>query len=389
MSLTQLYAQYKEERLSGRYITNSHIEPLLKTLSSHFNVAIEGYSVRNNPVYSLTAGSGDKRIFMWSQMHGNESTTTKAVFDFLNWLKSEDAKAAAYRNFFTFYIIPIANPDGALLYTRENANNVDLNRDAYNRTQPESIILRAAFEKFEPHYCYNMHDQRTIFGLRSQLGVKAATVSFLAPAYNEEREMNGSRQDAVNVIAAMNDTLQQFIPGQVGRFDDSFNINCIGDSFQAAGVPTILFEAGHYPEDYEREISRKFIFFAIISGFASIYENVIAVNRSSDYFNIPQNEKIFYDFVYKNVKINYENKEFITIFAAQYKEVLINNSVMFHAFINKIDNCDDCVGHVEYNGNNAQFTGVDGEVYPVEGKKADFSLLPGRIFRNGREVANI
>jgi murein tripeptide amidase MpaA len=31
---------------------------------------------------------------------------------------------------FTFYCIPMLNPDGAALYTRENANKVDLNRDS-------------------------------------------------------------------------------------------------------------------------------------------------------------------------------------------------------------------------------------------------------------------
>jgi hypothetical protein len=46
--------------------------------------------------------------------------------------------------------------------------------------------------------------------------------------------------------------LQRYIPGQIGRFDDSFNLNC-GDTFQAMGVPTLLFEAGHFEGDYQRK----------------------------------------------------------------------------------------------------------------------------------------
>jgi hypothetical protein len=48
-----------------------------------------------------------------------------------------------------------------------------------------------------------------------------ATVSFLAPSYNEEREINELDLKAINLIAGIDSALQQYIPGQVGRFDDS------------------------------------------------------------------------------------------------------------------------------------------------------------------------
>jgi hypothetical protein len=48
------------------------------------------------------------------------------------------------------------------MYTRLNANEVDLNRDSQNLTQPESKVLREIFDLFQPHYCFNLHDQRTI-----------------------------------------------------------------------------------------------------------------------------------------------------------------------------------------------------------------------------------
>jgi hypothetical protein len=35
--------------------------------------------------------------------------------------------------------------------------------------------------------------------------------------------------------------------------------------------------------------------------------------------NIPQNKVVFYDFLYKNVKLNYDGVEKITNFAAQYE----------------------------------------------------------------------
>jgi hypothetical protein len=74
---------------------------------------------------------------------------------------------------------------------------------------------------------------------------KPATLSFLAPSYNENREINDTRLK-IHLIAGVNEILQEYLPNQMGRFDDSFNLNCIGDTFQYLGVPTILIEAGHF-----------------------------------------------------------------------------------------------------------------------------------------------
>jgi hypothetical protein len=46
-----------------------------------------------------------------------------------------------------------------LLYTLENANKVDLNRDSQALTVRVST---SCFEEFKPDYCFNLHDQRTI-----------------------------------------------------------------------------------------------------------------------------------------------------------------------------------------------------------------------------------
>ena len=187
MDLEQLFDQNKEPSLSGRYITLELIEPLFNKLNVNNELEIIGKSVLDKPIYKYQIGIGKIKILLWSQMHGNESTTTKALFDFINLLNSDSDLARKLLNAFTFYCIPMLNPDGAKLYTRENANKVDLNRDSQDLSQPESRILRAAFENFKPDFCYNLHDQRTIFGVGST--GKPATISFLAPAYNESREI--------------------------------------------------------------------------------------------------------------------------------------------------------------------------------------------------------
>jgi hypothetical protein len=380
MNLEILFNQNKETTIEGRYLTLREIEPILNRDSIKSDVNIIGRSVLGKPIYSYKKGNGKTKIYLWSQMHGNESTTTKALFDFINLLNSGTDLAKQFLNNFTFLSIPILNPDGAKLYTRANANAIDLNRDSQDLTQPESKVLRAIFEDFKPDYCFNLHDQRTIFGV-SNTG-QPATLSFLAPSFNEEREINESRLKAINLIAGINEVLQEYIPGKIGRFDDSFNINCVGDTFQYLGVPTLLFEAGHYPNDYEREKTRKFIFMSLVAGFTILSENDIVLNRNDNYLNIPQNNVVFFDFMYKNVKINYDGNEIITNFVAQYKEELIDDELHFNAFIAEVGDLNGFFGHFEYDAKEAFYKDEHKNI-PIEGQIANFNFDEKVFFING------
>ena len=380
MNLEELFDHYKEQTIAGRYVTLDNILPVLKKLNTNNKLEIIGKSVLEIPIYKYQIGTGKIKVLLWSQMHGNESTTTKALIDFLNLLNGDSELAKMFLETFTFCCIPMLNPDGAKLYTRENANKVDLNRDSKDLSQPESRVLREAFENFEPDYCYNLHDQRTIFGVGST--GKPATMSFLAPAYNEEREINESRLKAINLIAGINDVLQQYIPGQIGRFDDSFNINCIGDTFQYLGVPTVLFEAGHFPNDYLRDETRKYVFISLVSGFKILSENDIVTNRLGEYLSISQNKVVFYDFLYKNIKINYDGIEIITNFAAQYKEELINDQICFNAYIVHISDLDNYFGHFEYDAKGAIYQDSN-DNFPKLNQMANFYLDNGIKVDNG------
>ena len=286
MNLEAIFNEYKEISIQGRYITLDSIEQLILQ-NSEVSSSVIGKSVLGKTIYQLKIGSGPTKILMWSQMHGNESTTTKALFDFINFL-TESPIGIQLQKQFSFCMLPMLNPDGAALYTRENANLIDLNRDAQDLSQPESKVLRKTFDDFQPDYCYNLHDQRTIYGTEGFY--QPASVSFLAPSYNTACEINEVRSKAISVIVAMNNVLQNYIPNQVGRFDDSFNINCVGDTFQNLNVPTILIEAGHFPNDYEREITRKFVFIGMVAGFqflestANNLNNIEAIGNLEGYF---------------------------------------------------------------------------------------------------------
>lgn len=382
MNYLQLATEYLERKVKGRYVTLKHIEPILNRLNPQlFSTEIIGKSVLEKPIYKVVFGSGSKKVLLWSQMHGNESTTTKGLFDFFNFLSSNHNLAKEISKNYTLCCIPILNPDGAEIYTRENANKVDLNRDAKLRTQPESEVLRAIVEDFKPDLCLNLHDQRTIFGTENT-GLPA-TMSFLAPAYNKSRDYNDVRLQAIQIINEVFNELSKYIPNQIGRFDDSFNDNCIGDYLTTQEIPTILFEAGHFQDDYQRDEVRKFVFVALLKTL-TVSHNTILDTDLKKYLKIPQNRKVFFDFYYKNVKIVKDNREKIINFSAQYTETLEIDKIIFEAQITKVDSDELFLGHKEYDCREMLFSsGLHN--FPIVGEKANFFLNNSLKFNNGLE----
>jgi len=267
--LQQWYLLNFEKKLKGRYILLDSILPLIRNLSIKFKKEITGYSENKIPIYKITIGTGAIKILIWTQMHGNESTGTKVLFDLFKFFDTN----SSYPNTITKQIlakctiefIPLLNPDGSIHFTRENANNIDLNRDAVARKAVESRILHTTVTNFKPKFCFNLHDQRSIFSVKGTNNL--ATLSFLAPSEDLEKTLTTGRKETMSVIVAMNKLLQQIIPNQIGRYTDNFYPTATGDNFQKSDYNTILIEAGHFKEDYNREITRKFNFYALLQGF--------------------------------------------------------------------------------------------------------------------------
>jgi hypothetical protein len=326
----QLHSAFKENSLFGKWIHFAHISPLLSNMTNELNVSVVGSSENNVPIHSIKFGSGSSKILIWTQMHGNESTGTKALFDFLNCIsRSDNSILKTILANCSILCIPMLNPDGSLNYTRVNANDIDLNRDAVDRKAKESQLLRSILEDFNPDFCFNLHDQRTIFGVEGTNN--PATISFLAPSEEETRKLTEGRKETMNVIVAMNTLLQKIIPNHIGRYTDEFYPTATGDNFQKLGYNTILIEAGHYPDDYDREKAREFNFYALLQG---IYHIATATDFKEylPYFDIPNNEKSFYDVIEKEVNSGQgkaflfvdkvENGEFTTT-----KELKINGDI--------------------------------------------------------------
>lgn len=328
--------KFVQKKLNGRYITNQHIEPYLNALSCVFTLDVLGLSVNGQNIYRLRAGSGKQKILMWSQMHGNESTTTKALIDFMFFLKSKEPLAQEFLRCFSFELLPILNPDGAKKYTRVNANGLDLNRDAFNCTEPESQLLRETYLNFQPDFSFNLHDQRTIFSAGNKK--KSATISFLAPSYNEQRSLNQTRETVMKVASKIVENYSEDILAQISRFDDGFNINCIGDYLMYQNFPVLLIEAGHFAKDYQREQTRELVFEALIWALKTLKNNSLQSLLFDSYLNLAENQKQYCDVLIKTAT---------ETFAFQYKEVLKEAEIYFKLEPLEAETSQAVFGHQE------------------------------------------
>jgi hypothetical protein len=297
---TQLYdsyEKYKEPTLNKRRIKHQDIQPILAAFAKNpkFKVTKVGSSIGGKSLNLINIGTGTTDVFLWSQMHGDEPTATQAIFDILNFLESPDfaeEKQAILSNL-TVYFLPMLNPDGAELFQRRNLLGVDINRDALRLQSPESQTLKRVRDSLEADFGFNLHDQSTYYN--AERTEKPATISYLAPAYNYEKDINEVRGNAMKIIVFMNSILQKYAPGQVGRYNDDFEPRAFGDNIQKWGTSTILIESGGYPEDTEKQEIRKLNYVSILSAIYTIAKENYKDIPISEYEKIPENDRKLFD----------------------------------------------------------------------------------------------
>ncbi len=313
MSVNMNYLQ--NPNFPTRYISP---EKLFNFLQANYNPVISkiGSSYLGKPIYKMRLGKGEVKVLAWSQMHGNESNATHAMLDLLEIFKNQPHLQETLFSKITLDFIFMLNPDGSEKWTRRNGLDIDLNRDFLKQSSKEFRFLKDLVQTGSYDYALNLHEQRTIF---STNGIHPATLSFLAPAENFERTITNTRKKAMAVISHIYQKLKVEIPNQIARYSDEFYPSSTGDNFTKLGIPTILFEGGHFQNDYKRTATRKYYTLALYEGLVAISE----LGGNSDgwemYQEIPDNEETHYDIIYKNVKLN-TDFECILDVAVQFKE---------------------------------------------------------------------
>ncbi len=305
----------KNPNFPNRYISPEKLFIYLQTNYSDY-ISQVGESVLGKPIYKMTLGSGTIRVLAWSQMHGNESNATHAILDLLEIFKEQSSIKTKLLSKIKLDFIFMLNPDGSEVWTRRNALDIDMNRDYQKLSSKEFPILKNIAESQKYDYALNLHEQRTIF---TTDGENPATLSFLAPSENMERVITETRKKAMAVISAVFNNLKNELPSQIARYSDEFYASSTGDNFTKLGIPTILFEGGHFINDYKREGTRKFYTIALYQALKAISELNGATTNWEKYLEIPENKESHFDIIYRNVKLN-TDFECILDIAVQYKE---------------------------------------------------------------------
>ena len=358
------YETFQEEALTQRRFKYEDLTVLINKLPDHFDVAEVGRSFQGRTIKMISIGSGPVSVLLWSQMHGNEATATMAIFDIFNYLSQTDSpQVQRLLKRLRLHFIPMLNPDGAELFQRRTSQGIDMNRDALSLQCPESKILKSVRDSLNADWGFNLHDQQIYYNVGETS--KPATLSFLAPAYNHQKEVNPTRERAIQLIAIMNKALQEIIPGQVGRYDDTFEPRAFGDNIQKWGTSTILIESGGYPGDLEKQFIRKLNYVAILTAFDAIAERRYEKQGAEPYWDIPFNSKELNDVLIRDVQFNQAKDQGYRADIAIKREELDHHGhspIYFRGTIEDLGDLSTQFGYQEVDGTGLTYE--SGKIYP-------------------------
>jgi len=307
------YNLYREPSIKDRRFKHADIVPLVQKLKAPFRTQKAGKSMEGRDIYQVQIGNGPVQVLLWSQMHGDEASATMAIMDIFNFMARDDQFNPLRERLMkelTLTFIPLLNPDGAERFKRRNAIDIDLNRDAARLQTPEAKLLKRVRDELQADWGFNLHDQNRYYSADKG---KTATFSFLAPAYNYAKDVNEVRGNAMHLIGVMNNILQEYIPGQVGRYSDSFEPRAFGDNIQKWGTSTILIECGGLAEDPDKQEIRRLHFAMLLAALDAIATQTFKSVDMDVYESIPFNgSNVFFDLLVREVEIDFKG-EYYTV----------------------------------------------------------------------------
>lgn len=255
-----------------------------------FQVEEVGRSVEDRSIHHVAVGRGPRHVLLWSQMHGDEPTATTALFEVFEYLRryQREPRVDGLLSALTLHAVPLLNPDGAERFQRVNAQGIDINRDALMLQTPEGRTLKALRDRLQPSLGFNLHNQdwRTAVGASG----KPASISLLAPAFDEARSDNPGRLLAKKVCAVIRDALEALAPGQIGRYNDAFEVRAFGDNMGRWGTPSVLIETGPWSTPDSEGPLLRLNFVALVSALEALASGRAEQADLGRYESIPLND---------------------------------------------------------------------------------------------------
>ena len=373
------YESFKEKSLTNRRFKHSDIDPLIEQLKNKniFKVDKVGKSVEERDIYLISLGSGKIKVFLWSQMHGDEPTATAALFDIFNLFLDDNAFSEFKKHLLSklsIYIIPMVNPDGAEKFQRRNIFEIDLNRDVLKQQTPEAQLLKNVFDSLKADFGFNLHDQGRDYSAGNSFN--PSSISFLAPSPDYEKSITVPRENAMKLIGNMFNVLNEFIPGHIAKYSDDFEPRAVGDNFTKWGTSVVLLESGGWRGDREKHFLRKINYVALLSALNSIASESYVNTDLKIYETIPTNEKFMMDLILKNLIIKNDGKDYLIDIGINYDEVNLNGAKEFYL-----------KGEIEDIGDLSVFSGY--EEIEMSGHTIEVGCTKPEVFKTLAEIEKI
>lgn len=290
-------------------VTHDEVVTRLKSVAAAapemFSMEQIGESVEGRGIHHIRVGAGPVPVLLWSQMHGDEPTATAALFDVFEYLSRhrDDVTVRRLLSRLTLHFVPMLNPDGAERFQRRNAQGIDINRDALRLQTPEGRALKALRDRLNPTVGFNLHNQS--WGTAIGNPPKPASISLLSVAYDEKRSENPGRVLTKKLCAVIRDSLEPFASGQIGRYDDEFEVRAFGDNLTLWGTPVVLIETGPWPSEEVDAPLVRLNFIAIISALDALATGRVDKADPRRYETLPMNESgLLYILVKNGTVIN-------------------------------------------------------------------------------------
>ena len=262
-----------------------------------------GASLEGRSINMISTGTGPFRVMLWSQMHGDEPTATAALFDVFDYFQRHRGDPAVDRilSSLTLYVVPMLNPDGAERFQRRNAQGIDVNRDALSLQTPEGQILKSLRDRFNPRVGFNLHNQAWSTSVGDP--PKPASISLLSVAYDKPRSENAGRRLTKKICAVIRDALEPFASGQIGRYDDEFEVRAFGDNLTLWGTPVVLIETGPFPSTEPDPALVRLNFVGILSALDALATGNVDKADPKRYETLPMNDSRLFYILVKGVTI--------------------------------------------------------------------------------------
>jgi hypothetical protein len=257
--------------------------------SSAFRVEEVGRSGEGRPLRTVSFGRGPTTVFLWSQMHGDESTASMALADIYNLVATspDQPLVRTILEGVTVHTLPMLNPDGAQRFQRRNAQGIDINRDARSLSTPEARTLKGVRDRLSPDVGFNLHDQGV--GTRVGRTDRGVAIALLSPPFDASREVNDVRHRAMEVMGVMIRAMEPMVGGYIAKYDDTFNPRAFGDLITQWGTSTILIESGGWADDPQKQYLRRVNFVAILAALESVATGSYQGVGRDDYLALPPN----------------------------------------------------------------------------------------------------